>query len=145
MGGFEILMDEAALVKLAQRRGDADGEAQYLVNLQGRADQPRERLAARILEQEHGPTACAHELQRPHRPRQVQLVLQAIFVGEAIENGGLRVLAGGPHAQHGGLIAIGRFAPYAVQGKFAVLQQKLDPVIRKRSEAKNRVQLVTPH
>jgi hypothetical protein len=38
-----------------------------------------------ILEHQHGPTALAHEAQRPHGPSAIQLILQAVFVGEAIE------------------------------------------------------------
>ena len=78
-------MDEPALVKLAHSRRNADGEAQEASHLHGRAEQPVERLAARILEHQHGPTGVAHELQRPHRPRRVELILEFVFVGEAIE------------------------------------------------------------
>jgi hypothetical protein len=44
--------------------GEADGEAQEAFHLRGRAEKPFERLAARILEHQHGPTArgsgCRH-------------------------------------------------------------------------------------
>ena len=85
IGRLDVLVDEAALVELAERRRDADGEAQEASHFHGRAEQPVERLAARILEHQHGPTAFAHELQRPHRPRPVELILQPVFVSEAIE------------------------------------------------------------
>jgi hypothetical protein len=32
-----------------------------------------------------GPTGIAHEVQRPRRPRSVELIHQCVFVGEAIE------------------------------------------------------------
>ena len=51
----------------AQGRGDADGEAQEASHLHRRAQDPVERIASRILEQQHGPAAFAHELQRAHR------------------------------------------------------------------------------
>ena len=35
IGGLDVLVDEAALVGLAQRRGDADGEAQEVADLHG--------------------------------------------------------------------------------------------------------------
>src|SRR6266536_2810630 len=78
-------VDEAALVELAQSRGNADGQAQEASHIHGRAEQPVERLTARILEHEHGRTGVAHEVQRPHRPPPVQLILQFVFVDEAIE------------------------------------------------------------
>ena len=88
IGRLDVLVDETALVQLAERGRDADREAQECSHLHGRAEQPVERLAARVLEHQHGPAALAHELQRPHRPRTVQLVLQAVFVSKAIEGGG---------------------------------------------------------
>ena len=63
-----------ALVKLADSRGNADGEAQEASHLHGCAEQPIERLAPRILEHQHDPTGVAHEAQRPHRPRPVELI-----------------------------------------------------------------------
>ena len=85
----------------------ADGEAQKAPHLHRRAEQPVERLAAGVLEHQHGPTALAHELQRPHRPRPVQLVLQSVFVSKAIEGGRCRMLRGGQHDQHGGPMTVG--------------------------------------
>ena len=59
IGRLDVLVDEAALVRLAQRGDDADGEAQEAARLHRRADEPIERLAARILEQQRGSTAFA--------------------------------------------------------------------------------------
>jgi hypothetical protein len=50
-----------------------------------RAEQPIDRLAAWIREHKHDPIDVAHELQRLHRPRPVQFILQSVFVSEAIE------------------------------------------------------------
>ena len=99
--GFEVLVDEAALVGLAQRRGDADREAQEAARLHRRADEPSERLPARILEHQHGPAVLAHELQRPRRPGAVQLIFQLIFVREPIEDERRRVFRGDEQRQHG--------------------------------------------
>ena len=106
IGRLDILVDEPRLMDLAQGDRDADGEAQEASHLHGRAEQPLERLAAGILEHQHGPAAFADELQRPHRPGPVQLVLQSVFVGEAIEGGGCRMLRGGQHGQHGGRLPL---------------------------------------
>jgi hypothetical protein len=81
-------MNEATLVELAQRRGDADGKAQKNARLHGRAEQSRERLTARILEHQQSPAAFAHQRERSHRPRAIEFVLQSKFVSKAIEAGG---------------------------------------------------------
>ena len=70
---------------LAQSRGDANGEPQEVSHLHGYAVQPVEGLAAGILEYQHSATAVEHELQRLHRPRAVQFILQSVFVSEAVE------------------------------------------------------------
>ena len=59
MRRLHVLVDEAALVDLVQSCRDADRELQEASNLHGRTKQPLERLAARILEQQHGATAIA--------------------------------------------------------------------------------------
>ncbi len=56
MSGLLILVDEAALVGLAQGPGNADRETEEDADLHGRAEQPSERFAAGILEHQHGPT-----------------------------------------------------------------------------------------
>ena len=86
IGWLDVLVDEAALVKLAQSRRNRDGQAQEASYLHGLTEQTVERLAARILEHQHGPTGVAHEVQRPRRPCPVELILQLVFVREAIES-----------------------------------------------------------
>jgi hypothetical protein len=47
---LDVLVDEAALVELAQSHGNTDGQAQEASYLQGRIEQqPLERLAAGIF------------------------------------------------------------------------------------------------
>jgi hypothetical protein len=55
-------VDEAAQAMLAQSRGNGDGKAQEASHLRGCAGP---RLAARILEHQHGPTSAAREASRP--------------------------------------------------------------------------------
>jgi hypothetical protein len=99
MRRLEVLVDQAALVRLTQSGGDAHGEAQEASELEGRAQQPAERLAARILEHQYGSAAVTPQLQRPDRPGTVQLIFQAIFVREPVESGRSRVLRGEQHRQ----------------------------------------------
>ncbi len=58
-------------MKLAESHSDVDRQAQEGVRPQGRAEQPLERLAAGILEHQHGSTAFADELERTRRPWRV--------------------------------------------------------------------------
>ncbi len=59
-----------------------------MFDFHGCGKQPRERLAAGVHEHLQGPAAFAEQLQRPHRPRAIELVLQAELVSETIEAGG---------------------------------------------------------
>ena len=43
---------------LVEGRGNADGEAQEALCFNGRADEPLEELAARVLEQEDRASTC---------------------------------------------------------------------------------------
>jgi hypothetical protein len=84
-----------------------------------------ERLAPRILEHQHGPSAVARELQRSHRPRSIQLILQRVFVSKAIEVCARRVLGGRHNDQHGALLAIIADARPSAEYALAVLPQNL--------------------
>src|SRR5215813_2388973 len=79
-------LDEPALMKLAQSRGNSDSQAQEASYLHGTTEQTVERLAAQIIQHQHGPTSVAYEGQRPRRPRPVELIFQLVFVLEAIES-----------------------------------------------------------
>ena len=73
----------------------------------------------------------AHELQRPHRPRAVQFVLQPVFVSEAIEAGGWWMFGGGPHKQARSSLSSPR-APPSAEDALAVLPQDLEAVTHRR-------------
>ena len=126
IGRLDVLVDEAAPVRLAQRGGDADSEAQEASRFHRRADESRKRLAAGILEQQRRSTALAGERERPCRPCGVELVPQFIFVGEAIEGSRQRALRGGQHGQHGAAAAVAVRAPSSAEDAFAVLPQHLE-------------------
>ena len=83
---LDVFVDEPALMKLAQSRGNSDSQAQEASYLHGLTEQTVERLAAQIIEHQHGPTGVAHEGQRPRRPCPVELIFQLVFVREAIES-----------------------------------------------------------
>ena len=107
----------AAATAMARRR--------KLVHLHGHAEQSVQRLAACVLEHQHHPAAFADELERSHRPRPVQLVLQAVFARKAIEGGRRRMLCDGHHDQDGDPITVG-VALSPAEDAFAVLPQHLE-------------------
>ncbi len=117
---------------LAQRRGDADREAQEAPEVHGRAEQPIERLAARVLEHQHGPAVFAHELQRPYRPGAIELVFQFVFMGEAVESGGRRALPRRQHNQHSPPFAVGARAPSSAEDPIANVPQDVEALIHRR-------------
>src|SRR6202048_3172202 len=129
IGRLQVLVDQTTLVEFVQSNADADGNVQEAADLHRRAEQPLERLAARILEHEYGPTAFALKLQRPHSPRTVKLVPQSVFLIKAIDGGGEWVRGGGQHSQHGAAIAVSVQAPRSAENAFPVLPQDLGTVI----------------
>jgi hypothetical protein len=80
-------MDEAVLVHLAKGCGNADGDVQERSHPYRHADARAEQIAAKILEEQNGPAAISHKLDRPRSPGAVQLIFQGVFVGKAIESG----------------------------------------------------------
>jgi len=96
----------------------------------GLNDEAVEGLASCVFDDEHRPPVLAHEVQRPHGPRAIQLILQAVFVGEAIEARGRGVLRGGLNNQHRAPVVVIAQAPPSAEDAFAVLPQNLTAAIR---------------
>ena len=126
IGRLDVLVDEAVLVHLAKGRGNADGDAQETSHLHRRAEQPAEQLAAGILEHQNGLTAISHKFKRSHRPRAVQLILEGVFVGKAIEGGRCRLLRGWEHDQHAITPAFCAVTPPSAEGESTILRQDLE-------------------
>ena len=101
IGWFDVLVDEASLVHPPECHGERYCDAEELRRFQRSPGKPVERLAAGIFEHQHGATAVAHELKGARRPRSVQLILQFVFVGEAIEARARRALRGRQNDQDG--------------------------------------------
>ena len=141
VGRLDVLVDEAVPVHLAESAGNADGQMQEASQLQGRPEQPGERLTAWILEHQHGPTALTRELQRPHRPRGVQLILQAVFVSESIEAGGCRMLRGRQYDEHRVPVTIDAPAVSPAEDAVAVLPQDREVALPISVESNRRIHL----
>ena len=119
-------MDQPAQVNLASVAGDPDGEAQEISNVHRLTEQPVERLAARIFEQQ-APFDRASRLSASGRAAHAaQLVPQFIFVGEAIEADGCGKLCGEIDDQDRHPAALTAFAPSPGKNALAVLPQGLE-------------------
>jgi hypothetical protein len=93
-----------------------------------------ERLAAGILEHQHGAAAFANQPEWTHRPRPVQLLLQSIFVSKTIEGGRCGMLCSRQHGQYGA-VSVG-VATDPAEDTFAIFQQGLEvgiPICAKQS------------
>ena len=102
IGRLDVLVDEAALMRACPRpRPIPMARRRKAPDLHRRAEQPLRAARRRILEHQQTSAVLAHELQRPHRPRAVELVPQFIFVREAIEDGGVGCSAAGRTASTG--------------------------------------------
>ncbi len=121
MGGLQILVHQATCVDLAERRGDAHGQGQEAVHRHGSAQPAREGLAALILEHERAGPAFALKCQGPRRPCPVQHILQAEFVGQAIEATRAGMLRGRHHGQHSAPLAVLRLMPSSAKGALTLL------------------------
>jgi len=70
-----------------------------------------QRLAAGILEHQHGPAALTDKFERPQRPRTVEFVPQSIFMCETTNNGGMRAFRDGPNRQYRPALPVGARTP----------------------------------
>ena len=77
---LDVLMDEAALVNLSQRRSDADGEAQKRHDLGGLPQELQQGLPTGVLHQKRKPPLVKFQPQRPGGPGRIELLSQRIGV-----------------------------------------------------------------
>ena len=87
VGRLDVFVDNPPPMDLAERRSDADRQTQEASDLHWRAEQPRKRLSARVLDQKHRPAARVPKLQRLCGRRRVKLVPQRKLVSEAVKRG----------------------------------------------------------
>ena len=82
--------------------------------------------------------------QGPRRPRPIQHVLQAVFVGQAIEATRAGMLRGGHHGQHGAPFAAIRLTPGSAENALAVRPQDLEAAISLWAKTRHRLICRTP-
>src|SRR5208337_2979781 len=121
----DVLVDEAALMRLSESGRDVDGEAHEPPRFHGPAEEALERLAARVLEQKGGAALIAHKVKRSRRPGRVKLVLQPVFVRKAIDGGRRRMLRDGKRDQNRIEAAACGAASPAAERALAILPQDL--------------------
>src|SRR5882724_7890784 len=138
MAGLYILVQQASPMKLAESHSDVGRQSQEAARLQGRAKQPLERLAAGILEHQHGPAALTNQLEWTHRPRPVQLLLQSIFVSKTIEGGRCGMLRSRQHGQHESRVVA--MAISSAEDALTVLPENLEAAIPVGGKTRRRVQ-----
>ena len=130
---LDVLVNEAALVDLAERASQGNRGAQDRRQITGSTEHAIDRLAARILEHEHHALLVPDERQRPHRPCGIELGREGIFVLEAFEGRRRRRRRDGREHEdlRGGrrrdLRRVSRLAA-AVQDELAAVAQRLQHV-----------------
>ena len=140
IGRLDVLVDEGAQLYPGQRGDDFDGEDQERPRLHRLADEPLERLAARVLEQQRRSTAFPHKRERPRRPCGVEFVPQLIFVGEASEACRQRTFRSGQHDQHGVTAAVAMLPPPLAEDAIPSLPEDLEAVFSLSAEPKRSLQ-----
>jgi hypothetical protein len=113
----------------AEGRGDGDGQRQEPIHRHGCAEQPFERLAAGVLQDQHGPPAVALERKRPGSPFRLQLRFQAEFVREPIEDTGRGLLGRCDRGEHAASLAGAAGPPSAVEDALPVIPQNFEAVV----------------
>jgi hypothetical protein len=127
VGRLDVLVDQAGGMEAAHGPRDADRQAQERADLHRRADQPSERLAARVLEDEDGAAPVALEPERPNGPSRIELGRQRVLVLETRQGCGRNVLARRSHDEHTGNDAVCRAGRHgSVQDELAILVEQLE-------------------
>ena len=126
---LDILVDESALVQLAKRCRQGDGKPQESSDVHRPPDEAAEPLAPGRFQQQDRLPMLMHQVQRPHRPRRVEMVLRSIFVCEFTDAAGGRLLTGASYRHELLLATLGAFAPSSAEDTFSVLPQHLESAV----------------
>ena len=123
---FDIFVDGAALVHLANSCGHADGEAQETLNIHRHAEEPAEQLAPGILEHQNGPTPVS-QAPAAARPTHCRAhPLRNIRASRRLSGAGLGCASTGNNSQRGFAAA----APSSAENKLCVLRQHSEIIAR---------------
>ncbi len=130
VGRFDVFVDQAADVQLAECGRQTRANAQCLPDVHRHARASGEHFATRILEDECGLPLSGRQSKGPNRPRGIQFVPQRLFVLEHAK--GLRSRMLGPRHDDERGTRRGRIccAAASVQDELTVLENGLEPVGR---------------
>ena len=134
-------MDEAALVRLAKRCGDADGEAQERPVSMGGPSMRSSGSPPGSSSSSWSDRALA-EAQRPRGPGAVQLVPQSIFVCEAMKRRRRLMVRCGKRDQNGRIPVVASNPTSAVEDALALVRQKFEIAESVDVDLKPRMQLL---
>ena len=145
VGWLDILVDQAALMESAQRGCQSNGDAKEQPDRHWRTDQVIERLTTGSFDDQHGAAGLAHELQRPQRPRTVEVVPQLEFMHQAIDAARRRRIRSGLHRDVRVRRAIAVAAHCSAEHALAVLPQDFqDLILRDSGDARRCTQYLAP-
>jgi hypothetical protein len=133
-------MDQIPLVRLPESGGNVDSQAQEPPRFHWLAEEALERLTARILEKQGGPSGFAHEIERSRSPGRVKLVFQPVLVRKALERQRRRMLRHEKFDQNGGKVAASVATSPATERALRVLPQDLRVPHPKRVELQEKAQ-----
>src|SRR3984957_17650265 len=129
---FDVLMYKTALVDLAERRSQADRDAQNARQIQRRPTphlvplkNPIQELAAGILEDQYGSPLVASKCQRHGRPPGIKFGCQRIFALQAPQPLGRRRIWGERYQQERRWVAV---LAAAIQRKIGAFPERLQHV-----------------
>ena len=129
VGGLDVLVNEPASMELTECARQRHSESEKPSDLHGLADEAIERLASCVVDDQHRPPALAHELHRPQCPRAIQVVLELVFVDEAIDALERGMLGAGKDGDESVPVARGTIPPESAEGTSGVLPQHLHRVV----------------
>src|SRR5580704_12772009 len=132
-----MAVQQASPMEPADSHTDIDCQAQKEVHLERHAEQSLERLAAGILEHQHGPAALTNQPEWTRRPRPIQLLLQSILVSKTIEGGRRAMLCSRLHGQHESRVVA--MAISSAEDALTVLPDNLEAAIPVRGKSRRRV------
>ena len=99
----QVLVDDAAAVQCAERRGQTDAEPQAQSDVHRRRSQSlRQQLAAGIVEDQARAPLMLEERAGPDGPRRIQIGAQGVLVFEHLHALGARMLRPGHDDENGG-------------------------------------------
>src|SRR6202035_3682718 len=88
VSGLYVLVDQTALMELADGASDRWSESQKLSQLKSLTKRRFQITGTAKIKQEQSAAASLHEFQRPHVPVAIQIILECKFMSKSIDGSG---------------------------------------------------------